>query len=212
MCAARVPRSRDRNREHARNTRLRKKQYVEMLRERLQRLTDDKIKDERSMKVSFARSQEQVAVHKHVLQTFFIYRARGELDRWGRTGAVPLGASCDVDPSARSPRPGPPRIASPLVAHKMPDVCVCACVRRRRWSEILSENFSMKLPVTPYRYFLASDVRDNARQFQGIDALIRDTASLNVMTESLGRCCRCGGPRARGCTSGGGAWVAGGPH
>lgn len=133
--------SRDRNREHARNTRQRKKQYVEMLRERLQRLTDDKIKDERSMKVSFARSQEQVAVHKHVLQTFFIYRARGELDR-------------------------------------------------RRWSEILSENFSMKLPVTPYRYFLASDVRDNARQFQGIDALIRDTASLNVMTESLGRCCR----------------------
>lgn len=58
---------------------------------------------------------------------------------------------------------------------------------RRKWGTILDENCFMRLPVTPYRYFPASEVVDNSRHVQGIDGIIRDTASLQVMTESLGR-------------------------
>jgi hypothetical protein len=43
------------------------------------------------------------------------------------------------------------------------------------------------MPVTPYRYFPASDVMQNERHVRGIDCMIRDTASLTVMVESLGR-------------------------
>lgn len=75
--------SRDRNREHARNTRLRKKAYIEKLRETLHSLSDEKEKADRNIKVSVARVVEQQAVRKNVLQCFFLYRARGELDRYG---------------------------------------------------------------------------------------------------------------------------------
>lgn len=39
---------------------------------------------------------------------------------------------------------------------------------------ILAKDFSLKLPVTPYRYFPASDVQpDQARHVHGVDAVVR---------------------------------------
>lgn len=45
----------------------------------------------------------------------------------------------------------------------------------------------MRMPVTPYRYFPASEVVDNCRHVHGIEGIIRDTASLHVLAQSLGR-------------------------
>jgi len=73
--------SRDRNREHARNTRLRKKAYMDSLRQKLQALTDETEKAEQSMKTSMARVVEQQALRKQAIQDFFLYRARGDVER-----------------------------------------------------------------------------------------------------------------------------------
>lgn len=51
-----------RNREHARNTRLRKKAYIETLRQTLQSLTDERDKSERSMKVRPIINEELACV------------------------------------------------------------------------------------------------------------------------------------------------------
>lgn len=59
---------------------------------------------------------------------------------------------------------------------------------RRRWQGILAKDFALKLPVTPYRYFPASDVQpDQARHVTGVDAVVRDTASFVVLLDSLAR-------------------------
>lgn len=52
----------NRNREHARNTRLRKKAYIETLRQTLQSLTDERDKSERSMKVRPIINEELACV------------------------------------------------------------------------------------------------------------------------------------------------------
>ena len=127
-----------RNREHARNTRLRKKAYLETLRHQLQSLSDAKDKWDKTQQVSQARTVENSTMKKQMLQTFLLYRARGELDR-------------------------------------------------RRWAALLSEDFVLKLPVTPYRYFPAGDVEHQTRFVRGVDATIRDTASFTVLVDSLSR-------------------------
>lgn len=127
-----------RNREHARNTRLRKKAYIETLRHQLQSLSDAKDKEDKTELVSHARSLEGRKLKKARLQTFLLYRARGELDR-------------------------------------------------RKWAVLLAEDFVLKLPLTPYRYFPAGNVEQHARYVQGIDATIRDTASFTVLIDSLSR-------------------------
>lgn len=65
--------------------------------------------------------------------------------------------------------------------------CFDVPIYRRKWATILDENFLLRMPVTPYRYFPASDVMQNERHVRGIDCMIRDTASLTVMVENLGR-------------------------
>jgi hypothetical protein len=58
----------------------------------------------------------------------------------------------------------------------------------RRWVGILAKDFTLKLPVTPYRYFPASDVQpDQARHLHGVDAVVRDTASFAVLLDSLAK-------------------------
>lgn len=44
---------------------------------------------------------------------------------------------------------------------------------------ILAKDFTLKLPVTPYRYFPASDVQpDQARHVRGVDAVVRWRSTL----------------------------------
>ncbi len=58
---------------------------------------------------------------------------------------------------------------------------------RLQWAAILDERFVLTLPITPFRYFHKSEIKDGRRVVSGIDAVIADTASLNLMTECIGQ-------------------------
>jgi hypothetical protein len=58
---------------------------------------------------------------------------------------------------------------------------------RDKWEAILDADFKMLLPVTPYRSFPPEEVINGQRHVVGIDAMIRDNASLSVMVQSIGR-------------------------
>lgn len=45
----------------------------------------------------------------------------------------------------------------------------------------------LTLPITPYRYFNGCEVTNNSRIVHGIEGMINDTASLQVMVQSIGR-------------------------
>jgi hypothetical protein len=51
-------------------------------------------------------------------------------------------------------------------------VCLLrAC--RRKWQAILGDDFTMRMPVTIYRYFPSTDMVDNHRIVQGVDGMVR---------------------------------------
>ena len=55
-----------------------------------------------------------------------------------------------------------------------------------QWSNVIDvNNFEMKLPITPYRSFPSHEVSGGVRVVRGLDLLLRDNASLNVMIESV---------------------------
>lgn len=77
--------AKEKNREHAKNTRMRKKNYIESLKESIKLMVDEREKIDRERKVAFSRLQEQITVRKKVLQEVLEYRASGVLDAalWG---------------------------------------------------------------------------------------------------------------------------------
>jgi hypothetical protein len=80
----RARQNRDRNREHARNTRLRKKAYVEELKRTLTELVSQRDSAEAEKKVSAQRELEQREVRFRVMEEFLKLRGRNELNvaRW----------------------------------------------------------------------------------------------------------------------------------
>eukprot|EP00401_Gymnodinium_catenatum_P073160 CAMPEP_0117610484 /NCGR_PEP_ID=MMETSP0784-20121206/81896_1 /TAXON_ID=39447 /ORGANISM="" /LENGTH=587 /DNA_ID=CAMNT_0005413887 /DNA_START=285 /DNA_END=2048 /DNA_ORIENTATION=+ len=56
---------------------------------------------------------------------------------------------------------------------------------RKSWENVLEENFTLNLPITPYRSFPPAEVIDGQRIVKGIDAVIADSASLYVMLQSI---------------------------
>eukprot|EP01038_Epipyxis_sp_PR26KG_P006499 gene6499-8934_t len=129
--------TKEKNREHAKNTRIRKKNYIESLKENIKFLTAEREKLDHDRKMALSKLAEQAMIRKKVLQTMFYYRATNELD---------------------------------------PD----------KWSTILEENYTMVMPITPYRSFPSSEVIDSQRHIKGIHETILDTASLNLMLQSIG--------------------------
>ena len=80
----RAKQNRDRNREHARNTRLRKKAYVEELKRTLTELVNQRDASEAQSQHSAQRELEQREVRFRVLEEFLKLRGRNELSsaRW----------------------------------------------------------------------------------------------------------------------------------
>jgi hypothetical protein len=72
---------RAKNREHAKNTRIRKKNYIETLKDHVRQLAEEREKLDRDRRVALTRIAEQTIVRKQVLQTFFRYRATAEMSR-----------------------------------------------------------------------------------------------------------------------------------
>lgn len=130
--------TRSKNREHAKKTRIRKKNYIESLRETVKRYSEDNERLDRNNRITLSRLVEQTRVRKQVLQTMFYFRA----------------------------------IAETSVS---------------KWSTILDENFVFIMPITPYRSFPPSQVMNGQRLVRGIDGMIKDTASLSVLVQSIGQ-------------------------
>lgn len=70
--------SRDRNREHARSTRLRKKAYVNKLKELLDALHVERSEDDRKRRVAVQKLAEIQELRRKVVKTFFGYHASCE--------------------------------------------------------------------------------------------------------------------------------------
>mmetsp|Transcript_27455 Transcript_27455/g.46070 ORF Transcript_27455/g.46070 Transcript_27455/m.46070 type:complete len:479 (-) Transcript_27455:362-1798(-) len=134
----RAQQSRDRNREHAKNTRLRKKAYVAKLKELVDHM--QKVKDaEESERVHLGEKiYETQVIRKNAVKLFMSYRASNIKDR-------------------------------------------------AMWSQILDESVTLVLPITPYRSFHKGEIKYSSRVLHGIDAVIVDTASLNLMAECIGQ-------------------------
>lgn len=73
--------AKEKNREHAKNTRIRKKNYLEALKDSIRVLTEDRERVERDRKVSLSRLLEQATVRKKVLADIMNFRVIGMLDR-----------------------------------------------------------------------------------------------------------------------------------
>lgn len=73
--------SRDRNREHAKNTRLRKKAYVIKLKELAEQLERQKINDEIEKKVSAMKVCQTDATRRNVVRLFLSYRESNIQDK-----------------------------------------------------------------------------------------------------------------------------------
>lgn len=129
--------AKEKNREHAKNTRMRKKTYIESLKDEVRVLSEGREKTENTQRFQLAQKAEQANNHKSTLSTFLAYRTSGE-QNYGL------------------------------------------------WAELLDDDFTMVLPITPYRSFSPAEVCDGSRTVEGIDGVIRDTASVSVMMRSVG--------------------------
>lgn len=56
-----------------------------------------------------------------------------------------------------------------------------------KWSNILDEGFRLTLPITPYRAFPFSEVKNGQRHIEGIQPLLEDTASMGAMIQGIGK-------------------------
>lgn len=76
--------NRDRNREHAKNTRLRKKAYVTKLKELMDQMTRLKDNEDNERKLLGEKIYEQNLLRKHILRTMLSFRAENcqDRDKW----------------------------------------------------------------------------------------------------------------------------------
>ena len=105
----RARQNRDRNREHARSTRLRKKAYVQKLKELVEGLHAERTEEVRQRRVAVQHLAEKQNVRRAVVRSFLRSHSNFETDD-------------------------------------------------RRWKTILEEDFWLKQPVTPYRFFRRAEI------------------------------------------------------
>ena len=130
--------NRDRNREHAKNTRLRKKAYVAKLKTLVDQLSHIKEVEGHERKVLGERIHASQVMRKNIVRTFLAYQSL--------------------------------------------DVC-----ERSKWAGIVDEGIIVSLPITPFRWFHKADIVNSARMLVGIDALMRDNASMAFMAREICR-------------------------
>lgn len=130
---------RAKNREHARNTRLRKKAYLVDLKNEIDALLKEADRRRRQRLAAIVQLSDRQSVRRRVMQTFFYYRAIGETDLL-------------------------------------------------KWQQILDANFTMVMPVTPYRPFRLTEVQVSSftRKIVGAQGMAEDSASLQLLLESVG--------------------------
>jgi hypothetical protein len=58
---------------------------------------------------------------------------------------------------------------------------------REVWEKILAENVVFFMPITPFRYFHKKEIKDGKRRIAGIDGIISDCASVQLLVEGIGQ-------------------------
>lgn len=128
--------SRDRNREHARCTRLRKKAYVNKLKELVDGLHTERNEDSRKRRVAVQQLAEIHALRRRVVHTFLDYHAKFEVDytKWALILECSSSSSSGDDGNN-------------------------TCTTDGSGSNSNDEEFFFKQPVTPYRSFRRSEIQ-----------------------------------------------------
>jgi len=124
------------NRVHAKNTRLRKKNYIETLKDDIQAMMTLREDRDRNRKIAMDKYSEQAIARRKAISLWFHYRVTVERDR-------------------------------------------------EKWGAILDENFLCVMPITPYRSFPPAQVKEMRRKFTGVQAMIMDAQSLDVLVQTM---------------------------
>mmetsp|Transcript_9195 Transcript_9195/g.10725 ORF Transcript_9195/g.10725 Transcript_9195/m.10725 type:complete len:971 (+) Transcript_9195:158-3070(+) len=133
----RAQQNRDRNREHARSTRLRKKAYVSKLKDLVEGLHAERTEEVRQRRVVIQHLAETQDVRRNVVRSFLCFHSSYETDA-------------------------------------------------RKWQQLLEDGFWLKQPVTPYRCFRRSEIKNESRITRGVEGMIADASSIAVMIEGVG--------------------------
>jgi PAS domain-containing protein len=124
------------NREHSKNTRQRKKNYIEALKSTVKLFAEERENLDTERRIQLSKLAEQNRIRKRVLETLFLYRS-----------------NCETDPEC--------------------------------WEALLEDNFVMSMPITPYRSFSPYQVSNGQRHVEGVQEMIIDTLSLDLLMQSL---------------------------
>ena len=58
---------------------------------------------------------------------------------------------------------------------------------RAEWCELVEEDVTLTLPITPYRYFPRREIVQLSRVVSGVEAVMVDGASLALLAECIGQ-------------------------
>lgn len=97
------------NREHAKNTRLRKRQYIESVKDNIQKILEERDEVDKERKKALAKVAEEMTLRKAVIWEFLQLRALASTDR-------------------------------------------------EAWMKLLAKDFTLVLPITPFRSFSPDEV------------------------------------------------------
>jgi len=137
----RARQNRERNRQHARNTRLRKKAYVDELTRTLKELVAQRDNAEAEKEKEALRELEIREVRFRVLEDFLNLRGRNETNQ-------------------------------------------------ARWSTILDDSFTMKIPLTNYRQMIQKHPSSSSQveqQLDGVNEVMADSSFFSDYLQSLAR-------------------------
>lgn len=149
------------NREHAKNTRMRKKNYIETLKDSVKHLAQERELTDRNRRISLTRIAEQVFI-RFVIYFYYLFFL--------------TSLFCYFKCTLRR------KVLLLFFQNRSTNEQNIS-----KWTSILDERFKLVLPVTPYRVFPVSEIFNTQRHIEGIPAVLEDTASLNAMLNSIGR-------------------------
>jgi hypothetical protein len=147
---------RERNRQHARSTRARKKAYVNKLKELVEHLHMERTEEARKRRMAASTLSETTQARKNAVIKFL------ELH------------SCQYNVTGNSKS----RMHVSAVEY------YAAIITELR--TIMEEQCYLKQPITPYRWFNRQEIYGEARVSQGIGSIVADCASMAVLIANVG--------------------------
>ncbi|KAL3911234.1 MAG: hypothetical protein SGILL_007363, partial [Bacillariaceae sp.] len=167
--AERAKQNRERNREHAKSTRLRKKAYIQKLKELVEGLHAERTEEVRQRRVAIQHLAEMQNVRRNVIRSFLRFHSNYEKDKrkWETILEDSFWLKQPVTPYRcfRRSEIEQPRLDLPL---------------------LVSVSFLIHEYLTILSHILFANVEQEARIARGIDAAVADAASVAAMIEGVG--------------------------